>query len=152
VLGASTYSAAGVKIGCGTGKPVYQAVSTLAGTAGAVSVSVKPGDSVTVTVTVSASSTSVTVNDTTAKTSKTVTGSGFSPTGASVGIFSVTVSGVLQGVPNVGTVTFTGAKINGQALGSTGAIEYQRYNGSTLQIANAPLTSSTSFETTYQHA
>ncbi len=143
-------SAAAVRVGCSSGVARYTAVDALNGAGAPLALILRAGDQVKVTVAVGASSTTVTVKDLTTSASATATGVGATPTAVQVGQFGVTSGSTLLGVPNFGSVQFSGVTVNGQALGSTNPTAFQRYAGTRLQIATGALATPTSFATTYK--
>ena len=111
------------------------------------------GNVIKVATKVTTTSTTVSVRDVTTGVTKKLTGPGASSTAAYIGDSDVTVGGTEVGVPNFGTVTFTGCSVDGKALAAAHPARNQRVNGSTVQITTGALSpAGTAFATHYKHS
>jgi hypothetical protein len=159
----TNFSAAELFVGCSAGKPTFFPKLTINDTAANFKkAKAHPGDRVVLKATEGASKTVVTVNDTTTKLKKTLTGAGVSG-GGKVGFpwvgdqASFNSSHHELGVPDFGKISFSGAKVARQALGSFGG-KLSRFNRTdstetTLQIKTGTIASNMeSFKTIFEHS
>ena len=111
------------------------------------------GNVIKVTTKVTAAGTTVSVRDVTTSVTKKLTGPGASPTAAYIGDSDVFISGALVGVPSFGTLPFPAAQWTGRLWLPRTRPEYQRVNGSTVQITTGALSSAgTAFATHFKHS
>jgi len=146
--------AAGVRLRCQNGTPIYVAVIIANNNLDKVPVTVSPGDQIAVLVTQTATAGMASIADLTRHSSATVP----TTTGAKNLIADVGVEAVVDGpaplrkVPPFGTITFSAAKVNDTALGASNPTAINRTFFGTLQILTGPLDSTgTSFTTTFKH-
>jgi hypothetical protein len=151
---AAAIIAAGVRLRCQNGTPVYAAVIVANNTLDRVPVTVSPGDQIAARVTQTATAGMASIADLTRHFAAAVPAT----TGAKNLIADVGVEAVIDGpaplrkVPPFGTITFSAAKVNGTALGASHPAAINRTFLGTLQILTGPLDSTgTSFTTTFKH-
>jgi hypothetical protein len=149
----TSYSAAFVFTGCQTGKAVYFPALVVSGNEVNYTTAFHAGDVIKVTTKVTTTGTTVSVADTTTAVTKKRTGAGASASAAYVGDSDWTVNGVILGVPSFGTLSFTSCSIDGKSLAASHPAEYQRVNGTTIQITTGALSSAgTAFATHFKHS
>jgi hypothetical protein len=149
----NNFTDAGVGMSCKSGASSYYAATDVNNTFYTSPQQIAAGDSVVVTVNATGTGTTATVTDHTNGSSTTVTVSG--PGGA--GSFNTVATG-LEGVgaasnppPQLGSMSFTGARINGAPFGSAGPFaRYEWFHKTVLVAATSPLSAGTSFTVTVQ--
>jgi hypothetical protein len=153
--GRADFSEAGLFVGCDGGKAHYWTFFVLNGAdVSYPRLKVKPTDTVIFTATLNSTQTTLSVDDKSKNVNTTITGPGVARTrnpwvGDSGWSSS---SGSLEGVPHFGKITFTGIFFNNTELGThAGLIKYDRYKGSTLQLATGPLANDETFSTVFKH-
>jgi len=151
----SSFSTAGLFVGCYKGKALYFVTLDLNGSAhNYAKLAAHPGDTVAVRVSQTSKSTTVSASDKSRKSvKKTLKGAG-SRTGSGpwVGDTGWDNPGLL-GVPNFGKLDFSNATLNGSPFGAGGAVaRFDRRNGSTTQISTGALSGNKSFETVFKHS
>ena len=153
----TSFSSAGVFVGCFKGKPTYFLAFVLAGKPhNYAKLAVRPGDTVALHVTQSAASTVVSATDKSRKgVKKTLHGAGSKGGSAPwVGDTAWDNPGPLA-VPNFGKLHFSKAKSNGMPFGTAGGsalVRYNRVKGTTTQIKTGRLIGGKSFTTTFKHS
>jgi hypothetical protein len=154
VNSATSYSSAFLFVGCQGGKAVYYPALVVNGSeTNYTTTPLAAGNLIKVSTAVTTTGTTVQAKDVTTGVTKRLTGAGASPSAAYVGDSDWVNNGTLLGVPNFGTLTFTHCLIDGTALAGWHPAEYQRVNGSIVQIATGALSSAgTTFPTHYKHS
>jgi len=151
----SSFSSAGIFVGCFKGKADYFVALVLNGTPhNYTKLAPHPGDTVSVRVSQTSKSTVVSSTDTSRKSvTKTLKGAG-NPVGSGpwVGDTGWDNPGLL-GVPNFGKLDFSAATVDGSPIGAGGAVaRFNRVSGSTTQISTGALSGNTAFETVFKHS
>lgn len=156
-------TAADLFVACSQGKALFVPALVLNGVETNYKLKVHPGDKVALYASETATKGTVTFTDLTTKAKKTKTGPGVGTDGVEfpwigdVAVFKGTSTKPL-GVPNFGTIGFTGAKVLGKALGGyphKALVRFDRYNSKNtiLQIHTTGLSSSgLSFKTLFKHS
>jgi hypothetical protein len=153
--GSSSYSSAGMFVGCFKGKAHYVVALVLNGTPHNYGkLAAHPGDTVALRVSQTSKSTTVSsVDKSRSSVKKTLKGAG-SATGDApwVGDTGWFTPGLL-GVPDFGKLHFSAATLNGSPFGAGGAVvRVNRVNGSQTQIATGRLSGNESFKTVFKHS
>ncbi|HEY3943738.1 MAG TPA: G1 family glutamic endopeptidase [Solirubrobacteraceae bacterium] len=150
----SSFSSAGMFVGCYKGKAHHFLALVLNGSAhNFAKLAAHPGDTVAVRVSQTSKSTTVSSIDKSRKSvKKTLKGAG-SVSGSApwVGDTGWDNPGLL-GVPNFGKVDFSNATLDGKPFGSAGPVRWERVSGSTTQIRTGSLSGNKSFETVFKHS
>jgi hypothetical protein len=158
VLHGSSFSSAGVFVGCHKGKPQYFFTFVLNGKVHKYpTLAVRPGDTVALHLFQSATSTVVWATDKSRKgDKKTLVGAGHAAGIAPwIGDTAWDSPRGELGVPNFGKLHFAKAKLNGMPFGAAGGSALGRYNrvkGTTIQIRAGKLIGGRSFTTTFEHS
>jgi hypothetical protein len=154
VNGNTTFSSAFVFTGCQNGKAVYFPALVINGSeTNYTTTAFHAGNVIKVSARVSTAGTTVSATDATTSVTKKRTGPGASSSVAYVGDSDWAVNGTILGVPNFGTLSFTGCSVDGKSLASSHPAKYQRVNGTTVQITSGALSSTgTAFPTHYKHS
>jgi hypothetical protein len=154
----TSFSVAGVFVGCVNGKAVYFPFLVVNGTeADYAGTRLSAGDVINLSASVTTSGITVQVTDTTKNVSvtNTLTGAGASGNAGWIGEDSwVSGTGARFGVPNFGKLKFTNCLVNGTALQSFNPQQYQRVNRhGIVQIATGPFSPApAAFATYYRHS
>lgn len=150
----SSFSSAGMFVGCYKGKAHHFLALVLNGSAhNFAKLAAHPGDTVAVRVSQTSKSTTVSSIDKSRKSvKKTLKGAG-SVSGSApwVGDTGWDNPGLL-GVPNFRKVHFSNATLDGKPFGSAGPVRWERVSGSTTQIRTGSLSGNKSFETVFKHS
>lgn len=149
----ASYSSAFLFVGCDNGKAAYFPALVVNGSETNYATPVAAGNLIKVSTTVTTTGTTVQVQNVTTGVTEKLTGAGASPSAAYVGDSDWVNNGTLLGVPGFGTLAFTHCLIDGTALAGSHPAQYQRVNGSTVQIATGALSlAGTTFATHYKHS
>jgi hypothetical protein len=149
----ASYSSAFLFVGCHNGKAAYFPALVVNGSETNYATPVAAGNLIKVSTTVTTTGTTVQVQNVTTGITEKLTGAGASPSAAYVGDSDWVNNGTLLGVPSFGTLAFTHCLIDGTALAGSSPAQYQRVNGSIVQIATGALSSAgTVFATHYKHS
>jgi Peptidase A4 family len=144
--GTSTVEQTGVATDCSSGRPVYQGWYEMY-PAGPVYYSnpAAAGDRITATVTRSGSTYTLTLSDQTQGWTRTTTQS----LGAANASVEVIMESPTASYPNFGTVNFSGSRVNGGTLGSTGPVALDASNRFGFEDHTGPLSGGTDFSISY---
>jgi len=118
----------------------------------ATSLTVSPNDKIAVTVRETSAGSKVTLKDVTSGVSRTSTGAGGTATKWFIADDSLLSGSVELAVPKFTSNAFTSASVDGTALGSfTPRTEYERVNGSTVQLVPTSITVGENFKVLFKH-
>lgn len=146
--GSNSVEQTGVATDCSTGSPVYQAWYEMYPKSPVYYTNiVRAGDHITAGVTRSNRSYTLTLTDSTQGWTKTTTKS-YRGANASADFVIESPTGAY---PRFSTVTYTGATVNGSALGNFGPVAMDASNGSGYEDHTSALSGGTSFSISYLH-
>jgi len=143
-----------VVVGCSGGSPFYEDLTLVNGAQTSTPIAVAPGNVIKVKAKESATAASAKLTDVTTGMSD----SGSAATGATNGVVLDGVETLVSGssalgIPNFGTVKFTGGSIDGATVGASGAAAYNlNATGSQVQIKTSALTGGTAWTEKWIHA
>ena len=148
----STFSGAGIGVGCQHKTPAYQAIITVNGTTSNPSFKVAAGDTFNVSVKMTTARTKVTVDDTTSGAHKTVLGKGRTGVTAQIGNRSLSINKKGVGLDPFTKTKITGAEVNRKSLTAEKAVRYTWVRGSRVLVAASRLTDGRTFTVSFRHS